>query len=245
MMKLPEYLKQSKLSELPLDYEWTRLIANSFQANPAESHPKLFDALQLVGVRAAFALGVACSEWVAARLEKQADASDAPHRIEAAWAATIDWRYASLPEPAPPDSGPNPDPVLEPLWLMLLVLGDDHQFYVKTYRGVKNRGVRGSALRLALLVEHITGRRSGFDKWLTASLRKARQHYPATDKPVEQEPPVPREFFEPDFKWTANATPESQARLLHTLNPAKNPYLRSREEMRADGFTGEPYPHLK
>jgi hypothetical protein len=243
-MKLPDYLEQRELADLPIDHEWTRVIANSFVANPGEDHPKLFAAIQLLNVKASFALCVACSEWVSARLQKHVDIIDALRRIEAGWAATLDWRYANLPKPVSPSS-PDPDPVGEPFRLSLRLLSYAHDHYRKTHLGTRNNGVRGMALRMALLIEHIGGRRSGFDKWLTASLRKARQQYAATDKPVEQEALVPREFFEPDFKWTVNAAHESQVRLVRTLNPAKNPYLRSREEMRADGFKAEPYPHLK
>jgi hypothetical protein len=243
-MTLPHYLQQFKLADLPVNYPWTRLIANGLQANPGEDHPKLFDAIELIDNKAAFALGIACSEWVAARLEKHIDISDALARCEAAWAATIDWRYTDLPEPATPPKRPVPDPVIGPLWLSQLLLSDDHQYYVKTYRKVKNNGVRGCALALALLGSHITARPSPFESWLSTSFRKASQHYPATKKSIETGQPVAREFFEPDFTWSPTAAIDSQARLLKTLDPAANFYLRSRDQMRADGFVGDPYPHL-
>jgi hypothetical protein len=242
-MNIPEYLQQVTFPRR-VDYEWDRRIANGFQANPADDHPKLFDALHLISIKAAYALGVACSEWAAARLQALADVTDVLLRIEAAWAASIDWRYADLPKPEAPRN-PTPDPVAEPLWLTALFLRYQHQFLVETYQGVPNKGVRGSALRLALLVRHIAGKKSGFDKWLQASLRNAAERYGATDVPIDLEMPVPREFFYPGFIWSEEAVRVSQERLLQSLDPAKNPYLRKPAAMRKDGFEGEPYPQLR
>ena len=238
-MKLPDYLPYDRLAA-PINYEWSRLIANRFQGNPAEDNPKLFKALHEISVRAAFSLGVACSEWAAARLQPHTDVSDLLLRIEAAWAATIDWRYASLPEPKSPKA-PSPDPVAEAVWLTALFLSYDHGFLVETYKGLKNRGVRGSALRLALLVRHIAPKSAGFDKWLTASLMKAKEHYPAAEVPIQQEAVVPPDFYDPKFKWSEQAVRESVTRFLSSLNPGRNKYLRKAAQMQADGFKGEPY----
>lgn len=239
-MELPDYLKQIDF-ETKVDYEWTRRIANGFQAVPGEDYPKLWDALEEISVRAAYALGVACSDWVIARLRHLADVSNARLRIEAASAATIDYRYATLPRPAAPKSPAGPDPVAEPLWLAELFLTYMQDNYIKMHNGVSTIRVRDSALRLALLARHVA-KKQGFDKWLTASLKKATQHYPAKEISVQQEAPVPPEFFDPGFQWSPQAVLEAQSRLLATLEPSRNPYLRKREDMKADGFPGEPYP---
>jgi hypothetical protein len=118
-----------------------------------------------------------------------------------------------------------------------------HDYYVKTYRKVQNKGVRATTLAMALLARHVTPKKAGFDKWLTASLSKAKAHYPATNAPVDDEAPVPPDFFDPDFEWSEEAVAASQARFLATLSPSRNPYLRNAAEMKADGFTGEPYPN--
>jgi hypothetical protein len=242
-MALSKYLQRYNLAA-PIDYEWNRNIASSFQENPADEHPKLYDALHLISLRAAYALGVACSEWAVARLQAHADVSDAVLRIQAAWAANIDYRYADLPKPELPPRTGVPDPIGAPLWMTKQFLTYDYQFLVKTHQGVANKGIRGTALRFALLAQHVAGKASGFDDWLTASLRRAAAIYPAVEVPIDQERPVPRDFFDPDFTWSEEAVAASQARLLSELDPAVNPYLRSPEQMRADGFEGDPYPHL-
>lgn len=244
MMIARAYLDPRAL-QTKVDYEWTRRIANKFQAVPGEDYPKLWDALEELSLRACYALGVACSEWVVARFQHLSNVADAELRIEAASAATIDWRYANPSEPDAPDSGPNPDPVAEPLWLAALFLFDLHGFYVKTYEGEKNQGIRGTALSLILLARHVVPKKAGFDKWLTASMRKAKAQYPAAKSPIQKEGNVPPAFFEVDFKWSEDAAAESQANILASLNPARNPYLRKPSQMKADGFKGDPYPGAK
>jgi hypothetical protein len=240
-MKLPDYLPERELA-VPVKYEWSRRTANRFQGAPGEDHPKLWDAFEEISVRAAFALGVACSEWVVARLQHATDVSDALQRIEASWAATIDWRYASLPEPEDTEDDSAPEAVTEPIWLASLFLTDLHGFYVKTYRGVPNQGVRGNALRLALLARHVTPKKAGFDQWLTAAFRKAKQYYPSTDETVQKERPVPSDFFDVKSASSEDAVAAAQSRLLASLDPARNHYLRKRDQMQADGFKGDPYP---
>ena len=238
-MTFSKYLQRSDLAA-PINYEWTREISTGLQANPADDHPKLYDTLQLISVRAAFSLGVACSEWVVTRLQNFADVSDAVQRIQAAWAATIDFRYADLPKPEVLLTDA-PDPIGGPLWLTRHILANDHQFLVKTYQGVKNKGVRGSALRLALLAQQVAGKPSGFEEWLALSLRKAASQYPGEEIPVQQEESVPPDFFDPDFIWSEGAVQVSQEHLVSELNPSQNPFLRKPDQMRADGFEGDPY----
>lgn len=241
-MTLPDYLLQTNVADLPIEYPWTRIIANSFQANPGEKNRQLFDAIERLGVRAAFALAIACSEWVAARLLKHVDNSDSLLRIEAAWTATIDWRYAHLPEPAHP--GKTPAHIThEPLWIAMLMLSDGHMAYSTAFRqpNYKHNGTRSMALRCALVARHIIGD-SNYEKWLSNSLRRASKHHPRLNKPVATEPPVAREFFEPGFRWRADAATTLHSKLLQTLRPAGHPYLRTKQQMQADGFVGEPYP---
>jgi hypothetical protein len=240
-MTLPDYLTNSSLVA-PVDYKWSRVIANGFVAVPGENHPKLWDALEEISVRATFALGVACSAWIFARFQHKTDISDFLLRLEAALASTIDWRYANLPKPVSPPAGPAPDPVGEPVRMAGRFLTYLHDYYKKTYSKVPNKGVRATTLSMALLARHVTPKKAGFDKWLTESLRKAKAHYPATNATIQKEAPVSPDFYDPDFKWSEEAVAASQARFRATLSASRNPYLRKAAEMTADGFKGEPYP---
>ena len=234
-MKLPAYLIALNLSALPVDYEWDNVVFNTFRECTDEDSPRLVEALQLVSIRAAFALGVACSEWVVARVEGHTETTDALLRKEAAWAATIDPRYAKLPPP-PPSSPSAPAQFASPLRLAMKLLSYAHELF--TGDGV---GVRSSAQGLVMLVDHIAGRHEAFEPWLSESLRRCHEYFLASEVPVEEEQPVPQELFEPDFVWREDLVLEALQRFVQTLDPVGNPYLCSAEEMLAAGFEGSPY----
>jgi hypothetical protein len=237
-MSLPADFTALNLSSLPVDYSWDSTIFNTFWVTDYDANPRLADALWLIGVRPAFALGVACSEWVATRVAGHVETADALLRIEAAWAVTADRRYASLTEP--PSSPPSaPWHFASPLTLAMRFLWQAAKVYHSD--GVD---VRTLTQGLALLAEHIAGRHPAFSPWLSESLRRAHQHFPQTDVGVEQEPAVPREFFYPGFVWRDGIAQESLDRFVQTLDPPRNPYLCSPDQMRAAGFPGLPYGRI-
>ena len=189
--------------------------------------------MQLISVKAAFALGVACFKWVVARVEGHIDTSDALRHIEAAWAASIDPRYANLPQPPPSRTSP-PQEFVRPLHLATKMLSDAHAGFTGDIDTIHTR-----AHGFVRLVDHIAGRHPAFDPWLAESLhvatsigRRPRDRSGGT---------MPRELFEPSFVWSEDAVQEALRRVVQTLDPAANPYLRSAEEMLADGFEGQPY----
>lgn len=233
--RLPIYIKALNLSALSVDYTWDNEIFNKFWIAHDESSPRLATAINTINGKAAFALAVACSEWVAARVENYIDTSDALLRIEAGWAAVADWRYASLPTPPP-----NPPTVIKefasPLRLAMRLMAHAHELYSTNSQDVNSR-TQG----LIMLTEHIAGRHPAFEPWLIESLRRCRDHFPDIDLPMEKQPLVPKEFFEPSFVWMNGAAEESLVSFLQTLDPLKNPYLRTPEQMQADGFKGSPY----
>lgn len=234
-MTLPAYLVALKLSAMPLDYEWDTDFFNTFWAVTYEDNPRLANALRLLSTKGAFALGVACSEWVVARVKEHTDTSDAHLRIESAWAASIDPRYSTLPTP-PPSPPSAPRQFASPLRLAMKLIAYAHERYASD-----GEAVHGSTMGLAMLVDHIAGRHPAYGPWLAESLRRCHEHYPAADIPVEDEAPVPPELFHTDFIWNEEAVSSAMQRLLQTLDPAENPYLRSPEEMVAAGFKGVPY----
>lgn len=234
-MKLPAYLIALNLSTLPVDYDWDTVIFNTFWAATDEDNPRLSEALQLLSVRATFALGVACSEWVIARVEGHTETTDALLRTEASWAVTIDPRYAKLPLP-PPSPESVPPQFASPLRLAMKLLSYAHERFTGD-----GEYVHSSTQGLVMLVDHIAGRHEAFEPWLYESLRRCHEYFPASEVPIEEESPVPQELFEPDFVWREDLVLESLQRFVQTLDPARNPYLCSAEEMLAAGFEGSPY----
>lgn len=235
-MKLPAYLKALNLPATQLDYDWDTDIFNEIRESTGEDNPRLAEALQLISVKASFALGVACSEWVAARVEGRTETAEALARIEACWAAAIHPSYATL-SPPPPSLPSAPPQFASPLRLSMKLLS-----YAHSHLTGEGKGVRRTTQGLVMLVNHIAGRQPVFSQWLTESLRRCHAHFPRSEAPVEKERPVPQELFEPDFVWSEVGVEEALKHYVQTLDPARNAYLRPAEAMRADGFEGDPYP---
>ena len=101
-------------------------------------------------------------------------------------------------------------------------------------------GILSNTQGLGMLVEHITGHHSAFAPWLSESLRRCHEHFPASEIPVEEERSVPPGLFEPDFVWSEEIVQEDLQRTVLRLDPAKNPYLHLPDEMLAAGFKGLP-----
>jgi hypothetical protein len=235
-MTLPAYLTALNLPALPQDYPWDTEWFNTFWATTNEDNPRLSTALGMISLRSTFSLAVACSEWVIARVDGHTDVTDAMLRTEAAWAATLDWRYAELPMPDPTPASA-PAIYASPLRLAMKLTAYAHETIADTLRGVYpcTRG-------LAMLVDHIAGRHPAFGPWLEASLRLAHKHFPDDpNTPFEQQPLVPKPFFEPNFIWRDDMAQASLEDYVVTLDPARNKYLRTPAAMQAAGFSGTPY----
>ena len=234
-MTISAYVIALNLSALPIDYEWDTVWFNTFWAVSDEDNPRMANALQLVAAKAAFALGVACTEWVIARVEGHTDTTDAIRRLEAARMAAIDPRYASLPAP-PPNAPSAPNEYASPLRLTMKLIAYAHEHCTGD-----GEGVRSSTQGLAMLADHLVGRHPAYAPWLSESLRRCHEHYPVVDATVEDEPQVPLELFNPDFIWTQAGAQHAIESFVSSVDPAGNPYLRSPEEILASGFKGVPY----
>src|SRR5262249_55232398 len=144
-------------------------------------------------------------------------------------------RYAKFTPPAPSPPTARKE-FASPLRLAMKLITQAHEFYREGSSDVKSR-----AQGLAMDAEHVAGRHSAFEPWLAESLRRCYQHYPDTGASIADQPPVPKEFFEPHFTFREGSAEESLARFVTTLNPSANPYLRSPAEMLEMGFRGIPY----
>ena len=181
-MPLPTYLTPLRLSELAIDYEWKiPLSHNTLWAVTDETDQVLADALTAIASRARFALGVACAEWVVARMVGHVDVSDAILRIDAAWV-----------DPTRPlgDLPPTQEPkqLNGPVRSAMKILGHGCE------RIAGSETTHWMAMGLSLLADQIVGRHPAFRPWFGEALRRATERFPASacDDPI-----VPREFFEP------------------------------------------------
>ncbi len=233
-MKFPEHFDASQIAAQP-PYEWSTVLFNTFWAVTDEDCQWLIDALMLTSNKAAFALAVACSEWVVARVRAHVDVSDALLRIEAAKAAAIDPRYAQLPPP-PPSPDHLPYESASPLRLAMKILAYAHE-----HSAFDGEGVHSSAQGLAMLAGYLIHDHPAYLEWLHEALRRCQRHFSAEHVTVLEEPPVPPGLFDADFSGDIAALRHAAKDFVRALAPADNPYLRSAREMLDAGFPGAPY----
>lgn len=236
-MALPHHLDVAALAAIPLDYVWDNVTFNALWATNDDDNPRLAVALQLISTKAAFAVGVACAGWVVARVSANVDISDSLLRLEAAWAAATDWRYAAFTRQSDALLSLAPAPWAQPPYLAMKLVGLAHDFY----RAGAGARMRPRAQALAMLAEHVAGRHPAFTPWLAGSLGRCHAHFPRSTPPHASEPPLPPNLFDPAFTYDAAVAGGLVDQYLAGLDPAKNPYLRSPADMVAAGFIGQPY----
>ena len=225
MTTLRDDLDAAGLAALPLDHDWSLPIGNGFLAANAESRPELARALALLSEPALFALAVAASEWVVARVAGHTDVDDARLRLDAAWAATLDPARAHLPKP-----GKTPEDAdlraARPMRLAMVLLGNLHEGLPADDTFL----LFGCTLRLVMVAEHVTGRVPAFNPWLEAVLKSAASRHPASPgTPYRQQPPVAPSFF----RLPGGTVSAEQTALLST----QNPYLRQAKAFRVASGT--------
>ncbi len=240
----PGYVKNAKVIGEPINYEWSSDLGLKFHA-AQDQNVKLYRAIDACNFKAKLAMGTAITEWIFYRFDGHADLTDPWKRVEAAWACNIEPLYANdlrfkltrvVHEKGMPIEGP--------LELALSSLG---KMYARYTKGAID--LAEPVVRQAVLARHILGKISVFDNWLTETVRRTVEVFPRKGEyatgtqtyDASDEPPVPREFFEPNFSYTAEAAKQALQEFLKALDYTKNHYLRSPEEMKAKGFQGTPY----
>ncbi len=246
MLQTPNDIKKSKCAGAPVDFKWNEETSSKF-AFDEDLNVRMADAFDAANYRTNVTLAVCVFEWFVRRFEGILDVTDAYLRLEAAWACAINPYYLdetrfeeyTFGDSLPPPSDDVLNVGISRIWkpLELYVAGET--------------GLAGECVNLALLTHHVMADPSSFDKWLEAALRKSAKTHPreVEDYDVEAdlydftaEKIVPREFFfDPEFKYTDKAAIDVLQQFLDSLDPRKNPYLRTTKEMKADGYTRTPY----
>lgn len=244
MLNRPAHIPAA-IAQAPLTFAWSNEISlrlDNFDAVP----PRLGTALSKLGYKARMALALACLEWIAWRLSGHIEVQDALLRLEAAWALQVSTAYTrdlnvdnvenDINKPGEP-AGPLQDIALKLELLHLMYLKGKPQMSVK-------------AGLCALLASHVLPADCGFEDWLERALLALAQTDPCSPDFVPGaksfdyagESPVPRAWLERlDVpRDPADAAADWNA-FFKAADPATNPYLVPADEMRAEGFVGEPY----
>lgn len=242
MINPPAYIDNLKIVGAPIKYKWNSDLALKFFA-AKDQNVRLYEAVDRCNFRAKMALGIAISECAIWRFQGHADLTDALNRVEAAWASSINPAYARdlKAELTRDDDREIVDAALE---MVLAVLGIIDARYRKG-----SIYLAEPVVRQAVLAQHLLPDKKLFTAWLSETVKRAAETFPRLSEYDEesefydasQEAPVPRDFFDPGYQYSQAAAAESVSKFIKALDPGRNPYLRTSEEMKAQGFAGTPY----
>ena len=228
------FVIKAELAAMPIDFPGTE---DDIDAIMSYRPAKVSGAVRSLRDRAKVAFSAGLSEWIAFRLSAHTDVSDTLCLIESLWAAAIDYRYARDIEPDEDYSTP-----------ALAALSHVKEDATATLRLCRdNRGSSIGAEGLAVLARHVTPKAKArkLNAWLTMLLGRLEEHYPLLDKKdrssARMGPIVPREVIDPDREFDPSEATHLVQTFVRGLDPGKNRYLHSAQEMKELGFEGSPY----
>lgn len=246
MLQMPAYIECLRIAGSPVKYKWDSSLALKYYGTK-DQNVKLYLALDKSNFKAKIAIGLSVTEWVVWRLSGLTDVTDALDRIEAGWASTLNLLYSKSLE-VPATNNPKFHDVEKTAGPVLTCL--------RLLNGMHSRFASGSIylaepiVKQAMLARHVLPDKAPFEAWLSVTIQRTTELFPRIGDYDEEsgtydpsnEKPIPRESFEKDFfNFEATAAADWNT-FLETLDPSRNPYLRTPEEMRAEGFKGKPYP---
>ena len=97
------------------------------------------------------------------------------------------------------------------------------------------------------LVEHVCDVEEEFRQWRGQCIERIRKHYVAPNPlddlygKLTEGIVVPREAFDPGFKFHPDDSLRLGDRFLRSVDHAANPFLSSPQQMIEEGFKGTPY----
>jgi len=231
-LTLPGFIGRAAVVGAPIQHAWDQNTTYTFVGDERLAH-----RIAETSRRGVLAITVAFAEWVGWRLSPDADAGVLLNYVEASWAAVVDWRYLR-PRHTVPGA-----PVYLRDWQGPVrgVVISTCNFLDEVFDGMKP-GPPGalSASCLSELALYVMPDPTPYKDWRRFAIGRLATMYPPLPA-GDLGPPIPREAMDPDVDYRPEMADELiRARLQH-LDPGRNPFLRTPEEMIADGFAGTPY----
>lgn len=233
------YIDRAHINQPQLRFFWDEWnVRPTYEA----VRPEEVERLARLSWRANCALTIGIAEWILARFEGMDADPDPAHFLEAAWAANVDERYAYEIDIVDAEwRGPVRGPIS-----MALTFVQDALFAEEA--GPNSAMNPAWAARFA---RHVLPDTAAFDAWFSFCLARLEPLYPAVDENAQDwfEPAhdggalVPAEALDPDHVFDPARTDALIDRFLRSLDPARNEFLATSQEMADLDFEGVPYRH--
>lgn len=252
ILEVPKlFITTGYIESKDVNFKWNKRI--EYQIDEV-GNSRLFELAIQMNQKATLGLATALSEWIIWHLTEERIRLDPTKKPEfffylaqSHWLGLIDKYYTK-------DIGANnkyPNESFEVIfWNTIRYMRNVRQSYL-----YNDYDIYHSIDNFMLLTRQIVPEefKPLFDEWLTTTLEKSIQLFPATydigemiDKDptydASIEPYVPRDFyFDPDFDYHSADLVKTQNDLLKNANWELNIFLNSPDEMLEEGFKGTPY----
>ncbi|MEZ0128511.1 hypothetical protein AB9T88_01320 [Flavobacterium sp. LBUM151] len=233
LKNVPEIIVKSKCIGHPIDFKWTKKKIDAL-LDPLEGNEELEVALTQINHKACIGLTAALLEWVNWRFTGYTKAAnDIDRRIEALWSSIANPEYSSPLDFDTDLNIPATNSVNGPIWIALMNVKMVDVRYRKGSYYLQNELVG-----LVLLVRHISPKKKVFDKWFSSKIIELARLFPCqyndenldeTDEAIydsSNEALISREFFfDPEFKYSAEATQNALHDFIDNLDQKGNSFL--------------------
>ncbi len=235
----PPHILKAKLGSQDLRFTWDDWKAEDlYEYDSSEIAQKLMR----LTIRAQIAIGIGIYEWIMWRLQDASETDVPRHLAEAARCGMVDPRYMKYVElPRREWMGP----VHGPLWCavtwMVPMVFHEEMGEVELESGLEY---------LPSLAMHVVPEPELFENWLHVIADRLLQHYEAEEADPFEDlfgdedragKVVPREALDPDFDFRPEDGDSLMEAYLKSVDHQGNPFLRSPQEMLAEGFDKTPY----
>lgn len=249
MLVMPKILKSHFSINDELNYEWDKEKCGIYYHEYINE--KLSRVLWSLNHKATVGLATALSEWILWRLtlSNQNEFTQDFNSLEAIWVGLVDKKYIIDLLGKRKKEG---DKVMGPLWVTFKCMEDVRYNYIEGKMFINEK-----VSSLAAIARLVTPDSGFFDNWLSNTIKKAVELFPAEYYRGEcndlrerydssGELPIPREFyFDPAFDYSTENVDTLLTDFLSSLDYKNNEFLNSPEVMIENGYIGIPYEYKK
>ncbi len=235
MVTIPPDIDATGFRGAPIKFKQDPDALRAATMKPA---PKIAGWIRASTNQAGLAFSAALVEWVAWRMDGIWQVQILLDFAESLWAAQADPAYAKkIPVP---EAGPDlSSHYIRSVWASA---NAQRQFVAD---GLSKHALCVELAQVALLV---APSKKPLNEWVKAALERLYALYPV-EKDLREDrsdcngPPVPREALDLSTTFDPDTTDDALRTFLAALEPTKNPFLATSQEMSDAGFSGTPYEY--
>ncbi len=225
----PPHIAEAGVPSTRPDYLWTHQTSEEVLFH----QPRIAHRIGEMSARAALAFSLGALEWTLWRLREGLPDDRTFQFLDAAWAGLVDWRYLDAFIDFPWEETFDREiagPLAASFFCLEEAFADARDDKPFIHHPVSISEV---ALR-------VCGVPDAFKAWRRVTIDRLIERDPK-DYSARLGHELPRDIVDPAYASSGPRDDERIAAYLASLDWQANPYLGKPEEMKADGFEGEPY----